>query len=102
MAIKATIRSFNLSVTQYEHGLVTYQRLLSTVEKLTKNEDTYAIIQGNIAIQIILLYKALGGGWEIGRDKSYLHVKDIKQMRERTDWDHYLDKNATKMPKDKR
>ena len=92
MAIKATIRAFNLSVTQYENGLVTYQRLLSTVEKLTRNEDTYAVIQGNIANQVVLLYKALGGGWEINSEKKYLHTEDVKAMRERTDWGEYLDK----------
>ncbi len=97
MAIDATIRAFNLSVTQYENGLVTYQRLLSTVEKLTRNEDTYAVIQGNIAIQVVLLYKALGGGWEIGRGKNYLNTEDVKQMSERTDWGEYLDSSAIKL-----
>ncbi len=90
-AIEATLRAFELSITQYENGLVTYQRLLSTVEKLTRNEDTYAQIQGSIALQVIALYKALGGGWEIGKDKPYLNPDDVKQMSDRTDWGEYLD-----------
>jgi len=91
LAIEATLRAFSLSMTQYENGLVTYQRLLSTVEKLTKNEDTYAQIQGSIALQVIALYKALGGGWEIARDKPYLNADDVEQMRNRTDWGEYFD-----------
>jgi len=98
MAIDATVRAFNLSMTQYNNGLVTYQRLLSTVEKLTRNEDAYAQIRGNIGIQVIALYKALGGGWEMGRDKAYVSTEDIEQMKARTDWGEYLDVNATMLP----
>ncbi len=99
MAIDATVRAFNLSMTQYNNGLVTYQRLLSTVEKLTRNEDAYAQIRGNIGIQVISLYKALGGGWEIGRNKAYVSAEDREQMKARTDWGEYLDVNATMLPK---
>lgn len=98
-AIEATIRAFNLSMTQYDNGLVTYQRLLSTVENLTRNEDAYAQIKGNIAIQVIALYKALGGGWQMGRGKAYLSPAMIEQMKARTDWADYLDANATTLPK---
>jgi len=98
MAVDATIRAFNLSMTQYNNGLVTYQRLFSTVEKLTQNEDTYAKIKGNIAIQVIALYKALGGGWQKSIGNSYISKSDIKQMSERTDWGEYFDDNATKLP----
>ncbi len=96
-AIEATKRAYNLSVTQYENGLVTYQRLLSTVESLTRNEDAYAQIKGNISIQVILLYKALGGGWQIHQNKPYLHVKDKEQLRQRgVDWENYLESKNVK------
>jgi len=89
-AIKATKRAYSLSVTQYENGLVTYQRLLSTVESLTRNEDAYAQIKGNIAIQVISLYKALGGSFKIQK-KSYLHREDSEALQKRgVDWGEYL------------
>lgn len=91
-AIKATTRAYELSVVQYENGLVTYQRLLSTVENLTRNEDAYAQIKGNIAVQVIALYKALGGGWQIHKSKTYLHDEDVKALKERgSDWGEYLE-----------
>lgn len=89
--IEATLRAFELSMTQYEHGLVTYQRLLSTVENLTKSEDQYAQIKGSIALQVIALYKALGGGWELRANKAYINDEDKEQMKNRTDWGEYLD-----------
>ena len=99
-AIDASTRAFNISMTQYNNGLVTYQRLLSTVENLTRNEDKYAQIQGSIANNIIALYKALGGGWQRGRNKSYISEEMAKGMRERSDWGEYLDENNTRMPKE--
>ena len=98
-AIKATVRAFDISITQYNDGLVGYQRLLISVQDLTRNEDQYAQIQGNIATQVVALYKALGGGWQMNREKSYINDADLKQMQERSDWGDYLDANATKLPK---
>ena len=96
--IEATMRAFDISMTQYDNGMVTYQRLLSTVEKLIKSEDNYALIKGNIATQIVFLYKALGGGWQIRKGRAYLHNEDVKQMSKRSDWGKYLDKGSLILP----
>ncbi len=99
-AVEATIRAFNISVVQYNDGLVNYQRLLTTVEKLTSTQDRYASIKGNMALNAIALYKALGGGWQISRGKSYISQEMAEKMKGRTDWGHYLDTDMTKLPKD--
>jgi hypothetical protein len=78
--------------------LVSYQRLLTTVEKLTSTQDRYASIKGNLAIQAVLLYKALGGGWQISKGKSYLSAETAAKMKQRIDWDRYLDHNMTRLP----
>jgi outer membrane protein TolC len=92
--IEATKRAYDLSMTQYENGLVSYQRLLTTVESLTRNEDAYAQIKGNIAIQVVALYKALGGGFDT-KQHRYIHSEDKNALKERgVDWGKYLkDKN---------
>jgi outer membrane protein TolC len=97
-AVDATVRAFNISVVQYNDGLVSYQRLLTTVEKLTSTQDRYASIQGSLAINAILLYKALGGGWQISQGKCYLSEKTAAKMKERVDWGRYLDANMTRLP----
>ncbi len=89
-AVEASIRAFNISANQYNNGLVTYQRLLSTVEKMTLREDIYAVTRGNIANQLIALYKALGGGWESLAPGPVVRPEAERQMRERTDWGDYL------------
>ena len=98
-ALEATIRAFNLSVIQYNDGLVSYQRLLTTVEKLTATQDRFAVIKGNVALNAVALYKALGGGWQISRGKTYLSKETVERMKARTDWGTMLDGNATILPK---
>ena len=98
-AVDATVRAFNISVIQYNDGLVSYQRLLTTVEKLTSTQDRYALIKGNLSNQAILLYKSLGGGWQISKGKSYLSAETAERMKKTVDWDKYLDANMTRLPK---
>ncbi|MBE9538560.1 MAG: efflux transporter outer membrane subunit [Proteobacteria bacterium] len=88
--VSASIRAFNISSTQYNNGLVTYQRLLSTVEKMTLREDAYAVTKGNIANQVVALYKALGGGWKPHNDIPIVKPETVEKMRERSDWGDYL------------
>lgn len=97
-AVEATVRAFNISVVQYNDGLVNYQRLLTTVEKLTSTQDRYASIKGSLSINAVLLYKALGGGWQISKGKAYLSEKTAAKMQKRVDWGRYLDANMTRLP----
>jgi len=97
-AVDATVRAFNISVIQYNDGLVSYQRLLTTVEKLTSTQDKYASIKGNLALNAIALFKALGGGWQMSKGKSYLSRETAQKMKGRIDWDRYLDEDMTKLP----
>ncbi len=99
-AVDATVRAFNISITQYNNGLVGYQRLLSSVEKLTRDQDRYAQVKGSLSINAIALYKALGGGWQMSQGKSYISDALSTKMSQRTDWDTYLDANNTLLPKE--
>lgn len=89
-AVEAAVRAFNISFNQYNNGLVTYQRLLSTVETMTLREDAYAQTRGNIANQVVALYKALGGGWEPFKGLPVVKPETVEQMKARTDWGDYL------------
>lgn len=90
-AVQASIRAFNISANQYDNGLVSYQRLLSTVEKMTVREDAYAQTRGSMANQVVALYKALGGGWEPFSEQQVLAPATVEQMKARIDWGDSLD-----------
>ncbi|MGF1703181.1 TolC family protein [Photobacterium makurazakiensis] len=90
-SVSASVRAFNISLTQYENGQITFERLLSSVEKMTRSEDAYAQVKGNVATQVVALYKSLGGGWEAETGKAFLKPSMKEQMEQRTDWGELLD-----------
>ncbi|PFG58500.1 outer membrane protein TolC [Vibrio sp. ES.051] len=97
-SVNASIRAFNISMTQYENGQISFERLLNSVEKMTRAEDSYATIKGNVANQVVALYKALGGGWQTQTGKPFLNETIAQQMTERTDWDGYLHEENRVLP----
>lgn len=90
-SVNASVRAFNISMTQYENGQIGFERLLNSVEKMTRSEDSYAQIKGNVANQVVALYKSLGGGWQINNGKAFISDSNRELMRQRTDWGDVLD-----------
>ena len=97
-SVNSSIRASNISMTQYENGQISFERLLNSVEKMTRAEDSYATIKGNVANQVVALYKALGGGWEAQTGKPFLSETVAKQMQDRSDWDGLLDEEERVLP----
>ncbi len=64
-SVEAAERSLDLTVQQYRAGAVDFNRVFTLLQSRVAQQDAYAASQGNIALNLIALYKALGGGWEI-------------------------------------
>lgn len=56
-------RSVELALVQYRQGSTTYQRVLDTQRFLVRQEDQLAGTRGDVALNLVATYKALGGGW---------------------------------------
>lgn len=61
-AAQAARRAVELAGLQYKEGAVDYTRVLDTQQVLVAVEDRLAASQGDVALGITALYKALGGG----------------------------------------
>jgi outer membrane protein TolC len=55
--------SVELALVQYRQGSVTYQRVLDTQRFRVRQEDQLAGTKGDVALNLVATYKALGGGW---------------------------------------
>lgn len=95
-SVNAYQRAVELSLIQYREGLVDYQRVLDTLRFLTRQQDRLTETMGSVAIHLITLYKAMGGGWQIRQGKGYVSPKSLQQMRERTNWGGLL--NSEQVP----
>jgi NodT family efflux transporter outer membrane factor (OMF) lipoprotein len=67
-AAKAAEKGVKLVTAQYEGGAVNFNTVFNLQLSQVDQQDAYAASQGNIALQLIGIYKALGGGWQIRFD----------------------------------
>ncbi len=73
-AVEAAGRSVKLAETLYRNGLVDFQNVLDAQRSLANLESTLAQSRGQVAINLVSLYKALGGGWspDVTPQEEYL------------------------------
>jgi NodT family efflux transporter outer membrane factor (OMF) lipoprotein len=64
-AVDASQRAVDLVRTQYISGLTNFQNLLDTQRSLFRQEDELAVSDGQVVQNLILLNRALGGGWSL-------------------------------------
>lgn len=62
-AVAAARLADDLARTQYQHGLVDFQRVLETERAALVFQESLAISSAAVTTDLIALYKALGGGW---------------------------------------
>jgi NodT family efflux transporter outer membrane factor (OMF) lipoprotein len=86
----AARRSFNLAVMQYGEGVIDFTTVLTAQQALLNEQDSLASTLGSISQNLVGVYKALGGGWQI-REGEDLVPQDVKEtMARRTNWGDLL------------
>jgi len=89
-SVQAYKRSVDLSLLQYREGLVDYQRVLDAQRFLTRSQENYVARRGDIVINLVAIYKALGGGWQIREGKDFVPEEIKEEMVQRTNWGELL------------
>ncbi len=89
-AVQAARRSVEIAMTQYREGATDFQRVLDTERVLLLEEGNLARTHSAIATNLIALYKALGGGWELRQGQPVLTERTQVEMEKRTDWGDLL------------
>lgn len=83
-------RSVELSFVQYREGAVDFQRVLDAQRSLIQEENTLAQANSSIVVNLISLYKALGGGWELRQGETFVNDSTRIEMQHRTNWGNLL------------
>ncbi len=97
-AVQASKRSVELSMIQYREGLVDYQRVLDTQRFLTDQQDQLVSTAGSVDLDLVAIYKALGGGWQIRAGQDFVPENLKQEMLQRTNWGGLLSPEALKYP----
>jgi len=97
-AVKASKRSVDLSMIQYREGLADYQRVLDTQRFLTASQDDLVRTAGSVGLNLVAMYRALGGGWQIRAGQDFIPISLKEEMENRTDWGDMLSPQQTETP----
>lgn len=97
-AVKASKRSVDLSMIQYREGLTDYQRVLDTQRFLAEQQDKLVFTTGSVGQNLIAMYKALGGGWEIREGQDFIPASLKEEMEKRTNWGNILSPEKVEYP----
>ncbi|MEJ5989140.1 TolC family protein [Ramlibacter sp. PS3R-8] len=85
-AVKAAQRSLDIATIQYREGLADFSRVLDAQRVLFGQQDLLVTTRGNLTQNLVALYKAMGGGWEPGRNRPAIDDATRETMEKRSNW----------------
>jgi len=86
LSVNAAERAVNLAEQQYRGGIADYTRVLTTQDFLTTTQDRLVFTRGAVALNLVAMYRSLGGGWELREGQDLVPETIKEQMKARTNW----------------
>ncbi len=69
-SVTAAAAATEVGVTQYRTGTIDFNRVFNLETTQVQQQDRLATALGDIALNLIAVYRALGGGWELRLEKD--------------------------------
>ena len=69
-SVAAARSATQLGVQQYRTGVIDFNRVFNLETTQVQQQDQLAVAEGNIALNLVNVYRALGGGWELRLQKE--------------------------------
>lgn len=66
-AVQAANRTVEIARDQYRQGAVDFTAVFLFSQTLTAEQDQLVVALGNVALNLIRIFRSLGGGWELRR-----------------------------------
>jgi NodT family efflux transporter outer membrane factor (OMF) lipoprotein len=64
-SVTAAVAATQIGTRQYKAGTVPFNTVFNLETTQVQQQDNLAVVRGNIALNLINVYRYLGGGWEI-------------------------------------
>jgi hypothetical protein len=89
-SVEAARRSFDLAALQYQGGVTDFTTVLTAQQALLKEQDSLAGSLGDISANLVGVYRALGGGWQLREGQDFVPESIKAEMAKRTNWGRLL------------
>ena len=98
-SLQAASGALNAATDQYEQGATNFTTVLVAEQNLFQAEGNLSVASGNVALGMTSIYRALGGGWQIRQDSTFVTAVTNNEMRRRTNWGVLLSPPMRHSPK---
>jgi NodT family efflux transporter outer membrane factor (OMF) lipoprotein len=78
-SVEAAKEATELGTQQYRTGVIDFNRVFNLETAQVQQQDNLAVASGNIALNLIDVYRALGGGWEL-RLQQDGHAQEPREL----------------------
>ncbi|MFM9162751.1 MAG: efflux transporter outer membrane subunit [Methylocystis sp.] len=75
-----------IGLIEYELGSRDFTTMLNAQQYVYNTETSQATAAGNVSKGLVMIYRSLGGGWQIREGKPFVPETVAQEMRARTDW----------------
>jgi NodT family efflux transporter outer membrane factor (OMF) lipoprotein len=89
-AVAAAQDSYKLAILQYKEGITDFTTVLTAEQALLTQQDSLAVTLGKISSQLVGVYRAMGGGWQIREGLDVVPDAIKIAMAKRTNWGNLL------------
>jgi len=89
-SVQAANDALRIAIEQYEQGATSFTTVLTADQNLFQAQSSLAGASANVPLGLTVVFRALGGGWQIREDSNFVTAATVKQMRARTDWGNLL------------
>jgi outer membrane protein TolC len=89
-SVAAAKSALDLAVLQYREGTKDFTTVLVAEQALLIEQNNLALTLGNISANLVGVYRALGGGWEIREGEDLVPPEIKEEMAKRTHWGKLL------------
>lgn len=63
-----------------------FTTVLNAEQDLLMQQDKFVQNLGSVSMNLVSIYRALGGGWEVREGKDFVPEPIIKAMKKRSNW----------------
>ncbi|MCL4500958.1 MAG: efflux transporter outer membrane subunit [Deltaproteobacteria bacterium] len=89
-ATNAAQRSVDLATLQYRQGITDFTTVLTAEQNLLIYQDSLASTLGDISSNLVAMYRAMGGGWQLREGQDVVPDSVKEAMAKRTNWGKLL------------
>jgi NodT family efflux transporter outer membrane factor (OMF) lipoprotein len=89
-SVQAANGALRIALEQYEQGATSFTTVLTAEQNLFQAQSSLAGALANVPLGLTVVFRALGGGWQIRVDSNFVTAPTVDQMRARTNWGNLL------------